>query len=64
MSFSAPWCAVVGRLQVYKVGAVVWKDAHSDLLLEEVCVSEDEVSAPSELLLRVIVVSVGYYPHF
>ena len=43
---------------------MVWKDSHSELLLEEVCVSEDEVSAPSELLLRVIVVSVGYYPHF
>ena len=58
MSFLALFCVVVGRLRVCTVGKLVRKEPPSELLLEEVCVLEEAVSAPSELLLHVMVVAV------
>ena len=63
VSFLSPCCVVVGNLWGCKVGKVVWKYPTSEIMLEEVCVLEEVVSAPLEMLLHVIVIAVGYYPH-
>ena len=57
--FFSAFYVVVGRLWGCKAGMVVCKDPRLKLLLEEVCASEELVSATSELLLRVIDVDVG-----
>ena len=63
MSFLATLYVVIESLWGFKVVAVVCKDPPSELLMEGVVVLEEAVSALSELLLRVIVVSMGFYPH-
>ena len=63
VSFLSLFCVVVGNLWGCKVGKVVWKYPTSEIMLEEVCVLEEVVSAPLEMLLHVIVIAVGYYPH-
>ena len=45
MSFLAPLFVVVVRLWGCKAGTVVWGDPSSELLLEEVCVSKEALSA-------------------